>query len=608
MEHNSIVLAQPPPPTSGVSGGVSGGGGGGAVVAPSSTHKSYKRKYRKLKNHFDSVMKRSDDLFRKDIIATAQVKRITEENIRLLDLLLDLNSSSHIPKSRYRNIGSPSCSTPLGFLSPQQLAQYEKDCLVRDADVEAMELDPPAAATAATAATVTTSTAGDTIAESQNNFTKNPVVDDDDTEEEKIEDEDGSDVEDEEDDDDDDDDEDDEEEDEDEDEEDDEDDEDMSDGEREQRKIEKLEMKKAAAALRRKKKKLKRAALKANGNGVKSKRRGGKVGGKKVVGGGGVNGKDNNNLGSSSQQNLQQRQGQQQQDEDEDNKKPQQPQTPPFRILLEPKLYNPGSTPEYLRDPSPFLLPVEEEEEYYLNIDQHLDRHGSRFAADAAGHHHLLHHLHNGADVPVTPTTAAVAGEKDDAFGPRNPMSVYCWLKRNQPHIFLQDPDEGAGGGAGGVGGVGASNGGAAGGDGVVVGGGVGSGRGGGIVGKKPRGKTGPKRKSAVFQHGHHDDGSNADFGTVNVAGASSSNVATPVKKEPPGMAGGLVVFPASGSGNTGGAGGKRKRRERGVDEAGMMEPIIVTPGVKGVGRGGRRKDKEREREEGGTPLKKARR
>jgi len=40
-----------------------------------------RRKYRKLKLRFDAVMKQSDDLFRKDIIATAQVKRITEENV-----------------------------------------------------------------------------------------------------------------------------------------------------------------------------------------------------------------------------------------------------------------------------------------------------------------------------------------------------------------------------------------------------------------------------------------------------------------------------------------------------------------------------------------------
>ena len=39
-----------------------------------------RRKYRKLKLRFDAVMKQSDDLFAKDITATAQVKRITEEN------------------------------------------------------------------------------------------------------------------------------------------------------------------------------------------------------------------------------------------------------------------------------------------------------------------------------------------------------------------------------------------------------------------------------------------------------------------------------------------------------------------------------------------------
>lgn len=39
-----------------------------------------RKKYRKLRYQFDGVIKRSDDLFKQDLIATAAIKRITEEN------------------------------------------------------------------------------------------------------------------------------------------------------------------------------------------------------------------------------------------------------------------------------------------------------------------------------------------------------------------------------------------------------------------------------------------------------------------------------------------------------------------------------------------------
>ena len=55
----------------------------------------------------------------------------------MLDLLFDLNNSTHIPKHRRYNIGSPSCSTPVGFLSPDQLATFQN---ADNEDIEPVEL------------------------------------------------------------------------------------------------------------------------------------------------------------------------------------------------------------------------------------------------------------------------------------------------------------------------------------------------------------------------------------------------------------------------------------------------------------------------------------
>lgn len=93
------------------------------------------------------------------------------------------------------------------------------------------------------------------------------------------------------------------------------------------------------------------------------------------------------------------------------------PQTPQRnKVSLENLYPAPGHTPPYLRDPSPFLMSLEEEEAFYYNIDENL--HG---------------------DIPVAPEPTHTSPSSKTESDPRNPMSVYCWLRKYQPQVFLQE-------------------------------------------------------------------------------------------------------------------------------------------------------------------------
>ncbi|RPB21293.1 hypothetical protein L211DRAFT_851652 [Terfezia boudieri ATCC MYA-4762] len=511
-------------------------GSGGKADASSSgggahhSHKSFKRKYRKLKLRFDAVMKQSDDLFRKDIIATAQVKRITEENVfvpnflspslnihptnlpnrRLLDLLLDLNSTYHLPRHKRYNIGSPSCSTPVGFLSPEHLAKYQNS---NEEDVEPMDLDPAANTTTTTVAVV----------DKKLHSIAGAVRDSDSSESESS---DGSEEDD------------DESEDEDEEEEEEDfprdipeyDDLSVSELELEEIRVERytrgepttppLYVRKGLEALSRRRAQRKKEArrrtrklAKKNNNGVTIKPESStpviSIGPNTIAttasnpaapGTGGVGGAETHI--------------------DKDKDKP--------RILLPPDdLYHPGSTPPYLRDPSPFLLTVEEEEEYYASIDQHMSFHPNRPSTFELTQH-------NDDAVPVP----------DAAEDQRNPMSVYSWLKRNQPQIFLQEVEEPGGGGGG---------------PGTGVGGAGGPGRKGG------RGKSGPKRR--VNMEGEEEEMHAKGQGMKRKRKGDEQEgmgmgviTPTPVKVAGAGGTGGTG---AGGSGGKGGSGGRgRKKKE----------------------------------------------
>lgn len=104
---------------------------------------------------------------------------------------------------------------------------------------------------------------------------------------------------------------------------------------------------------------------------------------------------------------------QEREDEDEDGDLHRAEEAPPSHPLVFEN-YQRGQTPDYLRSGSPFLMTLEEEEEWYYEIDEKLD----------------------GGIPPIERpnSPSAVKSEGD----PRNPMSVYCWLRKNQPQVFLQ--------------------------------------------------------------------------------------------------------------------------------------------------------------------------
>ncbi|KAF8476208.1 IEC3 subunit of the Ino80 complex, chromatin re-modelling-domain-containing protein [Kalaharituber pfeilii] len=533
--------------TGAVAAGTAGLGGAGAGIGGGTGsghhHKSFKRKYRKLKLRFDAVMKQSDDLFRKDIIATAQVKRITEENVRLLDLLLDLNSSPHIPHHRHYNIGSPSCSTPVGFLSPEQLAAFQ-NAENEDEDVEPMDLDEKKPHEVDSNAT-----------QEDDNNTKNIVLkpangaggDNDDTESElsSIEtpspespdyprdipeyDELSA-----------------------------------SELELEEAREEKYKRRQPGTPplyvrvgregreRRSKEKENKRSKKAAGGN----KTNGAVAGeGNRVIktepgtdekGGEGAV-KEKNAAGEKAAAAS-------------EKQKPISKQQP--RILLPPPDLYPSSgtggptTPPYLRDPSPFLMSPEEEDEWYQHIDLQMER--------------ALHA--RGGDEEATHSYPSGVALDETVMNARNPMGVYAWLKRNQPQIFLQDTSStsgGAGGGAegGGGGGSGVAGSGTAGAGDGTLGGGV----------RKVRGKPGPKRKVPVDDDeggGRRDSGAAAGKRKRKGAGPGGGVEVDDGLVTPVGQRGGQVLGSATGSGGkgAGGSGGRGGRRKGGERERERVE------------------------------------
>ncbi|PUU80637.1 IEC3 subunit of the Ino80 complex, chromatin re-modelling-domain-containing protein [Tuber borchii] len=330
-------------------------------------YKSYKKKYKKLRFKFDQVMKRSDELFKQDQIASAAIKRIQEENTRLLDLLVDLNSSSHVPKSRRFNIGSPSSATPTRFLSPTLLATMggldeEIAGLADDNDVEPMQLE------------LAPVNGNNVEAEDQDD---NSTDDDDDDETPPIQ-RHGAKYSDDE-------------------------DEDMDDDDREAY-LEEIRESNHRRGIPGTPPRYIRDKLKAD---AERERKEAEEQAKKAaaeVAANGVNG------------------------------------SAPLVLKQEPvdempevleNTYRRGATPPYLRNTSPFLMSIEEEEAFYANVDENL-----------------------GGEIPALPEIIHISPNASKGEGdPRNPMSVYCWLRKYQPQVFLQEtegerkPGRGRGGG-----------------------------------------------------------------------------------------------------------------------------------------------------------------
>ncbi|KAI5795105.1 IEC3 subunit of the Ino80 complex, chromatin re-modelling-domain-containing protein [Geopyxis carbonaria] len=322
--------------------------------------KSFKRKYRKLRHKFKDVMKHSDELFKQEQLANAAIRRMQEENTRIMDLLVDLNDSPHLSKERRHNIGSPGRTTPTRFLSPTLLATIaggDPSILDPNGDIEAMELEYDASNTGQELKNDSNST--DDEDEDEDDDEKTPAPgqgskynsdDEDDDKEAYLE------------------------------------------------EIREWNYKRGIAGTppRSIREKIKAEA--------EQERKVAEEQAKKAAVEAAIE-KRNGITAATVVPNLKQ-------EANEDDTANGLGGPTPAPLILED--YRRGHTPEYLKNPSPFLMTLEEEDEWYTEIHDKHDGHVPRLV--------------------YPPSPSAAKAECD----PRNPMSVYCWLRKNQPQVFLQ--------------------------------------------------------------------------------------------------------------------------------------------------------------------------
>ncbi|KAI5794631.1 IEC3 subunit of the Ino80 complex, chromatin re-modelling-domain-containing protein [Pyronema domesticum] len=340
--------------------------------------KSYKRKYRKLRHKFKEVMKSSDELFKQEKFARQALRRMQEENTRILDMLVDLNSSTHIPKERRHNIGSPSRGTPPRFMSPTLYKAIYGDIIPED-DIEELELDLAPSNGARTPRTKDVEKPAQAAEESSS--------DDDDEEDEDDksprEDDEGSEV----------------------------------DDEEYKEEIRSFKYKKGIAGTppRDVREQMKKDAMKKAEDEKAAKEKEKEKEKEEKA-------KEEKSNGTEAKPEVVVK------EEEQDTAMAPAPEEEQKKLIVEE--YERGRTPEYLRDCSPFLMTLEEEEEWYNEI----------------------HEKHNDGVPPLEhPESPSAAKAESD---PRNPMSVYNWLRKNQPQVFLQGdemegkkPGRGRGGG-----------------------------------------------------------------------------------------------------------------------------------------------------------------
>ncbi|OLN85617.1 INO80 complex subunit 3 [Colletotrichum chlorophyti] len=89
------------------------------------TYKSWKKKYRKMRITFDQKMHDCEELHRQESQALATAKRIAIENDRILDLLLDMNSSAQIPLDKRVDISQdPPADIPYPAIDVDQVKEH----------------------------------------------------------------------------------------------------------------------------------------------------------------------------------------------------------------------------------------------------------------------------------------------------------------------------------------------------------------------------------------------------------------------------------------------------------------------------------------------------
>jgi hypothetical protein len=89
---------------------------------PKSSYKSMKKKYRKMKIKFEQKMRQSNEYYIEEQQAAETAGRLAQENDRLLDLLLDVNSSAQIPLHQQIDL---SLETPPISALPALVGDYD---------------------------------------------------------------------------------------------------------------------------------------------------------------------------------------------------------------------------------------------------------------------------------------------------------------------------------------------------------------------------------------------------------------------------------------------------------------------------------------------------
>ncbi|KAH0542043.1 hypothetical protein FGG08_003507 [Glutinoglossum americanum] len=89
-----------------------------------------------MKLQFDHVMRESESLFKEERRASETVRRLAQENDQLLELLLDINDSDHIPPHHRFDLGSP-VSSPLPSHAVPSLEYDEGSDSARSYDSDA---------------------------------------------------------------------------------------------------------------------------------------------------------------------------------------------------------------------------------------------------------------------------------------------------------------------------------------------------------------------------------------------------------------------------------------------------------------------------------------
>ncbi|CAD6505201.1 BgTH12-00695 [Blumeria graminis f. sp. triticale] len=94
-------------------------------ASPQPTYRSFKKKFRKIKLKFDEIMLQNKELYFDEQRAIQTAKRLALQNDRILDILYDVNNSSHIPAEKRIDLATetPLLDTIPPFISDDELSK-----------------------------------------------------------------------------------------------------------------------------------------------------------------------------------------------------------------------------------------------------------------------------------------------------------------------------------------------------------------------------------------------------------------------------------------------------------------------------------------------------